>query len=121
MVQVPADGCDNVSKSRSDAADGNRRLVFVDGARVSLVRVVRHDAVVIRIRDGRNDRYDNGRERGEVPPLYLERPWIIKILGDAEAWLFRARWSLLLLAQPRLYEKMSISTALFLPLFCLFS
>ena len=95
----------------------NRRLVFVDGARVSLMRVVCHDAGVFCVRDKRDGRHDSGRERGEVPPLYLSRPWIIKILGDAEAWLLRARWSFLLLAQPRLSEKVRISTALFFPSF----
>ena len=40
-----------------------------------------------------------------MPPLYLARPWIIKILGDAEAWFLRAFWLLLLSAQPRLSKK----------------
>ena len=40
-----------------------------------------------------------------MPPLYLARSWIIKILGDAEAWLLCARWSLLLSAQPQISGK----------------
>ena len=89
----------------SDATNGNRRLVFVDGAQVSLMRVVRHDAVELRVGDGRDGRHDDGRERVEVPPLYLTRTWIIKTLDDAEAWFLRAHWLLLLSAQPRLSKK----------------
>ena len=103
----------NVSGCWSNAADGNRRLVFVDSTRVSLVRFVRHDVVVLCVRDGRDGCHGDGRERGEVSPLYLARPWIIKISGNAEAWLLRDRWSLLLLAQPRLSKKVSISSTLF--------
>ena len=40
-----------------------------------------------------------------------------EISGDAEDWLLRVHWSLLLSTQPRLSEKVSISTALFFPLF----
>ena len=79
--------------------------------------VVCHDVVVLRIRDGRDGRHDEGRERGKMPPLYLARTWIIKKSGDAEAWLLCAHWLLLLSAQPQLSEKMSISTALFFPSF----
>ena len=42
---------------------------------------------------------------------------LIKISGDAEACLLRARLSLLLSARPRLSEKVSISAALFFPSF----
>ena len=43
--------------------------------------------------------------------------WIIKILGNTEACLLRARWLLLILARPRLSKKVSIPPALFFPSF----
>ena len=42
-----------------DVADRNRRIIFVDGARFPLVRVVRHDAVIFRVRDGRDGRHED--------------------------------------------------------------
>ena len=81
------------------------------------MRVVRHKVVVLRVRDRRDGRHDDIRERGEVLPLYLARPWIIKTSDDAESWLLCARCSLLLSEQPRLSGKVIISTALFFPSF----
>ena len=42
---------------------------------------------------------------------------LLKFSCDAEACLLRARWLLLISARPRLSKKVSISTALFFPLF----
>ena len=63
---------------------------------------VRHDALVFCVRDRYDGRHDDDRERGKVPPLYLARPWIIKISSYAEAWMLRARCSLMLSAQTRI-------------------
>ena len=53
--------------------DGNRRLVLVNCTWISIVWVVRHDAVEFSVGDGRHVCHDDGRERGEVP-LYVEKP-----------------------------------------------
>ena len=55
--------------------DVNRCLVLEDGTWVSIVGVVRHDAVEFRVCDGRHGRHDYGRKWGEVP-LYLAKPSI---------------------------------------------
>ena len=53
--------------------DVNCRLVLRDGTGVSIVWVVCHDALELRVSDGRHGCHDDGRERGEVP-LYLAKP-----------------------------------------------
>ena len=53
--------------------DVNQSLVLEDGTWVSIVGVVRHDAVEFRVCDGRHGCNDDGREWGEVP-LYLSNP-----------------------------------------------
>ena len=77
-VRVPVDGRDNVCRRGSEATDVNRRLVIIHRTRVAIVWVVRHDAVELRVSDRRDGCHDNGRDRGEVPPLYLASRRLIK-------------------------------------------
>ena len=55
--------------------DVNRHLVLEDGTGVSIVGVVRHDAVEFHVRYWQHRCHDDGREWGEVP-LYLSKPLI---------------------------------------------
>ena len=53
--------------------DVKRRLVLEDGTGVSIVGVIRHDAVELRLRYGQHSCHEDGRKWGEVP-LYLAQP-----------------------------------------------
>ena len=63
--------------------DVDWNLVLEDGGGVHTVGVVCHDAIELRVRDGRHGCHDDGREWVEVP-LYLAQPSLILISGDTE-------------------------------------
>ena len=60
------------------------RLVLEYGGGVTIVGLVRHGAVELRVRDGRHGSHEDGREWGEVP-LYLAQPLVNLISDNAEA------------------------------------